>query len=115
MSRREISMTPVAADAARLLGVQIRLARHDRRWSAAELAERAGVSQRTVLAVEAGKASPSIGNVLNIAALAGVDLFGQTDPVELSRARRRGEERLALLPALVRKLNDRDDDGDYDF
>ena len=115
MSRREISMTPMAAEAARLLGAQIRLARHDKRWSAAELAERAGVSQRTVLAIEAGKPAPSIGNVLNLAALVGVELFNRTDPLEIALARRRAEDRLALLPALVRKLNDKDDDGDYDF
>lgn len=114
MSRREISMMPMAAEAARLLGAQIRLARHDRRWSAAELAERAGVSQRTVLAIEAGKPTPSIGNVLNVAALAGVELFNQTDPLEVAVARRRAEERLALLPALVRKRKDAND-GDYDF
>lgn len=115
MSRREISMTPTAAQAARLLGAQIRLARHDKRWSASELAERAGVSQRTVLAVEAGKPAPSVGNVLNLAALAGVELFGQSDPAEIALARRRAEERLALLPAQVRKLSNKDDDGDYDF
>lgn len=115
MTRREISMTPAAAEAARLLGAQIRSARHERRWSATELAERAGVSQRTVLAVEAGKPAPSIGNVLNLAALAGVELFNQSDPAEIALARRRAEERLALLPAQVRKLSDKDDDGDYDF
>lgn len=108
-------MTPTAAEAARLLGAQIRLARHDKRWSAAELAARAGVSQRTVLAIEAGKPAPSIGNVLNLAVLAGVELFGTADPLEIALARRRAEERLALLPALVRKLNDKADDGGYDF
>ena len=115
MGRRAIAMTPAAAEAARLLGAQIRLARHDRRWSAAELAERAGVSQRTVLAVEAGKPEPSIGNALNLAALVGVELFSQSDPTQIALARRRAEERLALLPARVRKLNDKDDDGHYDF
>lgn len=108
-------MTPAAAEAARLLGAQIRLARHEKRWSAAELAERASVSPRTVLAVEAGRAAPSIGNVLNLAALAGVELFSQSDPLEIALARRRAEERLALLPATVRKLSDKDADGDYDF
>lgn len=108
-------MTPSAADAARLLGVQIRMARQEKRWSATELAERAGVSQRTVLAVEAGKPAPSIGNVFNLAVLAGVDLFGQSDPADLAYARRRAEERLELLPRLVRKLKNRDDDDDFDF
>jgi len=108
-------MMPVASDAARLLGTQVRTARQRKRWSAAELAERAGVSQRTVLAIEAGQPTPSIGNVLNVAALAGVELFEKSDPVELALARRRAEEHLALLPARVHKLRDEDRDGDYDF
>lgn len=114
MSRRTIAMSPMAAEAARLLGAQIRLGRHDRRWSAAELAERAGISQATVLAIEAGKPAPSIGNVLNLAALVGLELFNQSDPLEIALARRRAEDRLALLPAHVRK-RDQADDGDYDF
>jgi transcriptional regulator with XRE-family HTH domain len=116
MSRRRIAMNPVAADAARLFGAQIRLARQAKRWTAAELAQRAGVSPRTVLGAEAGSESISFGNVLNVAVLAGVELFGVTDPVELARARRRGEERVALIPSKVYPSAVRgDDDGDYDF
>ena len=107
-------MSPVAADAARLLGTQIRLARHAKRWTAAELAERAGVSARTVLGAEAGSESVSLGNVLNLAALAGVELFGTSDPAELARARLRGEEKLAFLPSKVYR-SQADNDGDYDF
>jgi len=109
-------MTPVAENAAALLGTQIRQARRTKRWTAAELADRAGVSRTTVLNAEAGSAAVSLGNALNIAALAGVALFGIDDPVELARARRRGEEQLALLPSKVYKLKSgNDDDGDFDF
>lgn len=115
MARRRVGLSPIAEDAARLLGIQIRLARQAKRWSAAELAERAGVSRPTVVSVESGSASVSVGNVFNIAVLAGVDLFGLTDPVELARARRRGEEVLALLPRRVDKTSSSEEEGDYDF
>lgn len=115
MTRREISMMPLASEATRLLGAQIRQGRHNKRWSAAELAQRAGVSQRTVLSIEAGKAAPSIGNVLNLATLVGVELFNYSDPLDIALARIRLEDRLALLPAQVRPLVDKDDDIDYDF
>lgn len=116
MSRRKIAMTAVAENAAVLLGTQIRLARHAKKWTAAELADRAGVSRITVLQAEKGSPNTSLGNVLNIAAIAGVELFGLDDPVELARARRRGEERLALVPSKVYPSVKRDDgDGDYDF
>ncbi|NQX04681.1 helix-turn-helix domain-containing protein [Rathayibacter sp. VKM Ac-2856] len=114
MGRTAISLNPVAGDALRLLGAQVRIARHARRWSSAELAARAGVSVPTVLALETGKPSVSIGNALNIAVLAGVDLFGITDPVELARARKRGEDRVALLPAKTYMPRE-GADGDFDF
>lgn len=116
MTRRRISMNPVAENAAVLFGTQIRLARRAKRWTAAELADRAGVSRITVLNAEAGSPSVSIGNVFNMAALAGVNLFEIDDPAELARVRRRGEEHLALLPSRVDKLKGGvGDDGDYDF
>lgn len=101
MGRQRIGMSPAASDAAAVLGQQIRIARQDRNWTAGELAARAGVSERTVLATENGSASTSLGNVLNIAVAAGVPLFATDDPDELARARYRGEEKLALIPARV--------------
>lgn len=115
MTRQRISMMPLASEATRLLGAQIRLGRHRKRWSAAELADRAGVSQRTVLSIESGNAAPSIGNVLNLAALVGVELFNYSDPLDIALARIRLEDRLALLPARVRPVAETDDDIDYDF
>lgn len=115
MSRRKIAMGRVAADAAAVLGQQIRLARAEKNWTAAELAERAGVSPRTVLAIEAGEPTPSLGNVFNVAVLAGVPLFDIDDPSELAQARRRGESRLKLLPSKVYHPTAKSDDGQYNF
>lgn len=102
MARRTIALMPAAADAARVLGQQIRQARRERAWTAADLAQRLGVSPTTVSALERGAPGTAIGTVLNAAALTGVDLFGTEDKAELARMRRRGEERLALVGQRVR-------------
>ena len=91
-------MPPASRDAAALMGQQVRLARHTRNLTAAELAARAGVSPQTIRAIEQGSPNPSFGNVLNVAVAAGVPLFGTDDPVELVRLRRTGETQLSLLP-----------------
>lgn len=86
------------ADALRLLGGQIREARHARKWTAEDLGERVGVTGRTVTAIESGKPTVAVGTVLRTALVVGVDLFEATSPEEIARLRRRGEERLALIP-----------------
>jgi transcriptional regulator with XRE-family HTH domain len=102
MSRRAIAVTRAAADATGVLGNQIKLARHARGWTIADFAARLGVNDRTVRKLEAGAPTVSIGTVFNAAFLVGVNLFGLTG-AELARARRQGQETLALLPDKVRK------------
>lgn len=114
MSRRRVAVPRAAADALGVLGNQIKLARHGRGWSIADLAARLGVNPRTVTNLESGAPTVSIGTVFNAAFLVGVDLFGLTGP-ELARARRAGEEILALLPAKVRKPSAEDDGHDFAF
>lgn len=101
MARSTFQALPAARDAIAVLGRQIRLARHERNWTAAELAARVGVSPKTILAVESGATGTAIGTVLNAAVLVGLPLFGVDDQAELARMRRRGEERLALIPSRV--------------
>lgn len=114
MSRRGIAVSRASADALGVLGNQIRLARHARNWSITDLAARLGVNPRTVSSVERGSATVTIGTVFNAAFLVGVDLFGMTGP-ELARARRLGEETLALLPAKVRKPMVAESSDDFAF
>ncbi|WP_426516855.1 helix-turn-helix transcriptional regulator [Diaminobutyricibacter sp. McL0618] len=102
MTRRTIALVDQASDAARILGVQVRVARHAQGWTAEQLGERSGVSERTVLQVENGSPSVSIGNALNVAAVAGVPLFDITDPRTLSRVRASMEQALTLIPSNVR-------------
>ena len=114
MARRSVSLPAPARDALEMLGAQIRLARHQRGWTVAELAERIGVSDPTVIAVESGSPGTAVGTVLTAATLVGVPLFGAEDRDELARMRRRGEERLALISSRVRRGSD-DADRDDDF
>ncbi len=69
--------------------------------------------RRAPAAIEAGDPAVSIGNVFNAADILGVPLFGAEDRAELSRLRREGRDRLALLPTRVdrpRKKAQPDDD-----
>lgn len=113
MARIRVSPRRGAADAAVVLGQQIKAARVARTWTAVELAERIGVDRRTVAAIEAGDPGVSLGNAFNAADILGVPLFGAEDGAELARLRRLGRERLALLPTRVdkpRKQSEPDDD-----
>jgi len=68
MGRRKVVTTPVLERIFTQLGENIRLARLRRRFSAAIVAERAGLSRNTLRAIERGDASVSMGayaNVLN--------------------------------------------------
>ncbi|MHA6668611.1 helix-turn-helix transcriptional regulator [Homoserinimonas sp. A447] len=99
MGRQQIQLSRAAADAAAILGQQVRLARHERKWTAAELADRAGVSARTVTAMEKGSSAVSLGNALNLAVTVGVPLFG--DRSDVIAERRLGAAKLALMPSRV--------------
>ncbi|MBA3744953.1 helix-turn-helix transcriptional regulator [Sporichthya sp.] len=103
MGRVRVSPRRGAADAAAVLGQQIKAARVARPWTATELAARIGVDRRTVAAIEAGDPAVSIGNVFNAADVLGIALFGTEDRAELARLRREGRDRLALLPTRVSK------------
>ncbi len=88
--------SPYAVEAARLLGAQIRFARRKRRWSQEELAERVGITARTVYKIEHGDPSVSLGAAFEAAALLGVPLFHE-ERAQLSADLDRVEARSALL------------------
>jgi transcriptional regulator with XRE-family HTH domain len=94
--RRPRPHSPYALEAARLLGAQIRLARRERRWSQDELAERAGVTARTVSKIEHGDLSVGLGATFEAAALLGVPLF-HAERSRLAADLDRTEARSALL------------------
>lgn len=91
---------PEAAAAAEVLGQRIRIARQQKGWTAAKLAQLLGVSRPTVTAIETGQLHVAVGTVFSAAALSGVRLFG-AEGTELVRLRRVGADTLALMPARV--------------
>ena len=103
------ALSSLTLEAAKLLGVSVRLGRRQRRWTVAELAERAGVSEATMLKVEHGDPGVRLGIAFEAAALVGVPLFDE------DRSRRgleaaRVDDRLAVLPQRVRQPAEVDDD-----
>lgn len=114
MAKREVAPTRAATDALMVLGTQIRLARHANNWTAADLAARVGVGPRTVTAIEKGLPGVAAGTVFSAASVVGVRLFGASDD-ELARLRRRGEERIALIPSREYGPRSTGDDSGLDF
>lgn len=93
----------------KLLGAGVRLGRRQRRWTVAELAERIGVSETTMLKVEHGDPGVRLGVAFEAAALVGVALFDE-DRSRRTLEATRIEDRLAVLPERVRRPRDVDDD-----
>ena len=107
--KRTRTYSPLAVEAARLLGARVELARRERRWTLQELADRVGVSYATMRKVERGDLTVALGVALEAAAVLGVPLFDE------DRSRRRLEaarvdDRLALLPRRVNTSVEVDDD-----
>jgi len=87
-----------------LLGKEIRLGRKERKWTETELAGRAGISRATLQKIEKGDLSVALGLVFEVAALVGIKLFEEEGlPLTLTDHIARTDDRLALLPASVRK------------
>ena len=106
MSRRPHSYSPWTRDAIGVLGRQIAAERRVREWTQAELAERAGISTKTLIGIEKGATGAAIGTVFEVAALVGIPLVGAMEPA----ARQLIDNRLALLPTRVDRP--RGDGGD---
>lgn len=110
MAGRARRLAPQTVAAAQVLGQQIGQARRLHGWTAAELADRVGVSVRTISNLEHGSPSVALGTAFEAATIVGVRLFGADGP-ELVRLVRQGRETLALLPDRVYRREDpiRDD------
>lgn len=111
MSRVPVVPTHQAADAIDVLAGLIRRGRHRRGWTQAQLAERIGVTAKTVHAIEAGSPTVALGTVLNAADVTGVRLF-DAEGDELHRLRARGRETVGLLS---RRVDPRTVEVDDDF
>jgi DNA-binding XRE family transcriptional regulator len=107
--RASNTLSPLTLEAAKLLGVSVRLARQEHRWTVAELAERVGVSEATMLKVEHGDPGVRLGIAFEAAALVGVPLFDE-DRSRRALEAARVDDRLAVLPQRVRQPAEVDDD-----
>lgn len=87
-------------DAVTLLGKLIRLARKERGLSAAELAERTGISRGTLQRIEKGDPKVEIGLMFEAATIVGVHLF-DADNGRLSENIARTDDKLALMPKAI--------------
>src|SRR5271165_1205647 len=107
--KRSCTYSPLTVEAAKLLGARIRLARRERRWTLQELADRVGVSHVTMRKVERGDLTVALGIAFEAASVVGVALFHE-DRSRRSLEAGRVDDRLAVLPQLVRKPLKMDDD-----
>lgn len=89
-------------EAVSLLGKLIRGARTERKMTAMEVSERAGISRGLLQRIEKGEMTSEIGAVFEVAAIVGIKLF-DVDDAGLTRLARQADDRLALLPKSVRK------------
>lgn len=93
--------SPYSREATILLGQLIRRARIERKITAGELAERAGLSRGLVQRIEKGDPGCAIGAVFETATIVGLRLF-DADRAGLSQAIGATTATLALLPKAVR-------------
>lgn len=98
-----------AKDAAVLLGQLIRKARIDRKMTAEELANRAGLSRGLLRRIENGDPGCTLGAVFEAAAIAGVPLFN-SDERALASTLATNSAVMALLPKSVRPSHETLDD-----
>lgn len=90
------------SEALELLAQMIRARRIDRKMTAQEMADRAGISRPLLRRIERGDPSCAIGSVFEVASIAGVPLF-EGEPDRLQAQRSALTEKLSLLPQRVRK------------
>jgi transcriptional regulator with XRE-family HTH domain len=100
-SKVEIPYSRYSREAVALLGKLIRAARTERRMTATEVAERAGISRGRMQRIEKGELTSEIGAVFEVAAIVGLQLF-DADTAGLARLARQADDKLALLPRSVR-------------
>ena len=103
------ALTPMSRDAVVGVGQLVASERRRQRRTAADLAERAGISRDTLHRVERGDPTVAIGTVIELLVLLGVPLFA-SDAEGLARQVASGRQLLTLLPDRVRPDAVRPDD-----
>ena len=73
MARRKMTLLPSVQRLLEELGASIRMARLRRRFSASQVAERAGISRPTLRAIERGDSSVTLGGYASVLLCLGLD------------------------------------------
>jgi transcriptional regulator with XRE-family HTH domain len=107
-----LTHSPMTRDAVTVLGQIVSTERRAQRRTAADLAERAGISRDTLYRVERGDPAVAVGTVLELLVLLGVPLFGE-DAEGLAREAAAGRRLLTLLPERVRRRSQPEPDDDF--
>jgi len=81
MSKKSAILFPKTRKILETVGEQIKLARLRRKLSGEMVAERAGIGRNTLISIEQGKPSVSIGNYLNVLKVLGLE----TDFLEIAK------------------------------
>ena len=105
MTKKRVVPTEGAQYVLGILGTQVRAERMRAHLTAAELGRKAGVGPRTVTALERGNPSVTLGNAIEIALAAGVNLFGADHPDALRGLAAVHRDMANLLPRQVIKPN----------
>ncbi len=87
----------ITRHAAALLGKKIKIARKERKMTARDLADRAGISRGLLQRIEQGSLTCRIGAVFEAAVLVGVRLF-DADMSSLTTMIKQADDKIALLP-----------------
>lgn len=96
-------------EAVELLSKLIRAARKERKLTAQELADRAGVSRSLIQRIEKGDMKCQIGSYFEVAAILRIPLF-DSQTISLNRQIAQQSEKLALLPKTIHKSRKAVDD-----
>lgn len=111
MVRKSVTRTysRYTREALKLLGQMIKLGRIERKFTAQDLADRAGISRDMLVRVEKGDPKCGIGVVFELATLVDVKLF-DADSNSLARHIKQTADKLTLLPKAVHKKTKAIDD-----
>lgn len=96
-------------DAIYLLGQLIEASRKEKKLTASEVAERAGISRAFLKRIEKGDPKCNIGAFFEVATIVDVKLF-DADETTLSKYIRQVEDKLTLLPKAIHKKKRKVDD-----
>ena len=110
MSKKTRPRSHYAKAAGVLLGQLIRKARIDKKITAAEVAERAGLSRGLLRRIENGDLGCTLGSVFEVASVVGVRLF-DADETSLSGALASNTAVMTLLPKAIRAPRAKPDDN----